>query len=406
MNVIWQTWLAWHVANGSRKILADWLESAKAWHKADEKTRGAKPKLTLQRLPKELAKQINAAVKAACPTIHIRTQTLIVKRWGDTLGTRKAASGNLSGWMAILLSRESIPSSTRPQPIKFDLQSAKLLAPLEKGGKFRLSLRLDRLDKPGSKMAGSTVDLVELNCKPKHHGQYAILCGIIEGKYKFHGSELCWQESCRKWIVHVSWSHVAEQETPRPPGSKVATLHPGRENPFNLWLDGYPMQIGGTGRAIGSQRERLLTNRWSRQENYRFAQRSGKGHGRKRALLPVDKLSRVWRNFTTTYNHTITREIIKRCVDRGVGKLIILQPMGDKAARRYCTTAGKIEGRRDSTGWTWFQIATMAKYKAEEHGIEIEVRQCGESSDSPVPSVRDSDPQPSKRSSTKAAQTV
>jgi transposase len=171
---------------------------------------------------------------------------------------------------------------------------------------------------------------------------------------------------------------MPEVDPPKLNLDKEAILRPGRKGPFLLWHNGRWGYIGGMGRHVTAARQRLLTSRWSRQENYRHAGSSTKGHGRDRAIMAVDKLSQGWKNFVKTVNHGVTSAVVKRCVQMGVGTLVYLQPVADKRDARFLSYAGKIQGRRDATGWDWFQVSSMLSYKCAEAGINLVVRKCGD----------------------------
>lgn len=373
-NCIWETWLCWHVANHSAAAQRDFLDRHAEWKK--EKI-GEKPKCEVTAIPKALDKLIYTTLSKEFPGINTTARMLIQYAVCNKIKSRKAAKGSLPGWVAIILRNESVPSSTRSQPIPFSKVNAAIVPPAVDGERYSLKLRVDRYDRPGKKTGAGNEDHIELLTNRRGIKQHEeTLRKICAGEYDFCGSTLQWDRKNSKWFALVCY-RMPVAEKSNLDKSKVAILHPGRKEPWSLWHASRWDWLGGRGNYVAATRMRLLTSRWSRQENYRHAGSSTKGHGRGRALLAVEKLAQGWKNFTKTCNHNITSQAVKRCVENGIGRLIYLQPCGAKSDSRFLGYAGKVPGRRDSTGWEWHQVATMLAYKCKEAGIEFEIRKCG-----------------------------
>lgn len=375
-NCIWQAWLVWHVQRGTPATLRQWLTDLKSWHSADKAMRGEKPKCPQVAVPRECSRAIYAAVKETVPALHDRPLALTVNAVVGLIKSRKAAAGSLPGWVAILLCRESIPSSTRSQPIPFDKRCAALQAPLEKGGRFRLSLRTDRYEattKRGTAKAGSHLDEVELLTNRRGiRGQEARLWRIMDGKDKLKGSSLYWDRKRSKWFALLAVEQEQVSEARELQG--VAVLCPGRDVPFRLLIGNRVMMLGHADH-VADVRRAVVGQRRSRQEHYRYGQRSSKGHGHARAIQSWDdRLMRRWRNFQTTYNHDITSKALRMCAEAGVARLVYLQPAGPKSETRCLAKQGR-EGDY-SEGWAWFQVGAFLNYKAKGSGVQVEIRKC------------------------------
>jgi len=72
-------------------------------------------------------------------------------------------------------------------------------------------------------------------------------------------------------------------------------------------------------------------------------------------------------------NHKASTRVVELCVERGVGRLVYRQPTGDAKDSLLLSTAGKIEGREDSTSWDYAQFAAFLGYKCKDAGIHLEV---------------------------------
>lgn len=369
-NTIWQEWLVWHANNGSRDILESWLAECRKWHTLPKKDRPKKkPKLDLQPLPKELQKHIASVISSRFVELHSRVQTLILNVWQKTLKQRKSANGNLSGWINILMNRESIPSATKPMPIPFDVQNSELVPPEESGGNYGLSIRLWRMNEPGKKMSPSVKDTVELWTKGrKRNSQATILRRCLTGEYKFCGSSI----QFKKGKVYALICYQMPQETTEVDPNKIAFLRPCKKWPLKLRIN-KNRRPGGNGRAVESNRKQISLQRYSRQQNYRVAGSSNKGHGRDRATQGVQKLSERWKDFTKSWNHTVTTDIVRQLVEGGYGSLVWFKPTDQNRDSLFLSWAGQT-GKGTRSSWDYFQIETMLKYKCKQKGIELIVK--------------------------------
>jgi len=375
LNFLWQRWEHWHLSNGSVPALKAWLAAAKAWHERREcrEKEDVKPRCPVVGMPPDLSKLVYRGLADEFPDLHSRVRVLLQNKWQTGLVSRKAANGSLGGWQAILLCREGRPSTTHPAPIEFDKANAKLLAPLETGGAYRMRLRFDRVVANGK--AGGHVDECGLNFKGAKAN--SVVAKVFDGRYKFCGSSLVWNDSRRKWLLALAYQRGSECRADLD-HEQVAVLRPGHYRPWQLRIGGRTLRLGGEGRDVVAVRRKLLTARWSRQEHYRRAGSSQKGHGRRRAMLPIENYSRVWKHFVRARNHNLTKDVLRILCERGIGRLIYVQPTGERRDSRFLSTAGKIRGRRDSSTWDWFQVGTQLRYKANDVGVECDVQKRSE----------------------------
>lgn len=377
INTIWQTWESIHVHRGTPAVLRRWLAELKAWHDGDKESRGDKPKCPVLAIDSAMQKEIYRRCCDAAPALHARPRVLALNETIGLIKSRKAANGSLPGWMAILLGREGRPSTTHPAPVPFDLQCSTLHAPLDKNARFRLTLRTDRYEarsKSGAAKSDSHLDELELLTNRRGiRGHEARLWRVIDGQDKLKGSALYFDRKKSKWFALLAIEQAAV-ETTDAHREGYAILCPGRDVPFVLWVNGQTINIGRA-EHVADVRRAIIGERRSRQNHYRHGQRSSKGHGRRRAIQSWDnRLMRRWRDFQTTYNHDVTKQALRICAERGVAKLIYLQPAGHKSDTRCLSNLGKM--RSSSEGWAWFQVATLLNYKAEDSGIQVEARKC------------------------------
>lgn len=368
VNVIWQQWEVYHVGLGNDVKVQRFAEDLRAYRRGETKD---KPKLGVHCWDSPFGKTVYRKLTERFPSVHLRVVVLLM----DIVKKRmsgKDVEGKWAIWQAVLMNRQGRPNCVHDQPIPFDRASCKPFSEAgEKGTNYWLEINLTRVPRPG-KVATSICDRVQL--KARGSG-LAIMRRMVSGEYKFCGSKIVFDSSRRKWYALLSYNdHVEDVENPEL--TETATLHALRDSPWAFWIGGNWEWFGGCGSYIGATRRRLLTSRWSRQEQYRYAGSSNKGHGRERAMQGVEKLSRGWKDFVKTVNHQLTRAVVMRCIDRRVKRLIYLQPAGDKRETRFLTVDGKVPGREDATGWDWAQVGSLLSYKCKELGIHLEIRKC------------------------------
>ncbi|HUW62538.1 MAG TPA: hypothetical protein VMZ06_16145 [Candidatus Bathyarchaeia archaeon] len=385
-NHWWEIWLVWHAGNESAAKIRAWLdhrEKIKQEHVDDAK--GCKAALKkfgfcpVPFWPPDLAKGRNGTYQTlsrAYPELTKGVIVLAMNRLFKTLKSRKAASGPLPGWVAIVLRNEAVPSFTNPMPIPFDVANTgtDFIPPVERTGNWRVLLSLSRTEDERGR-GHSKPDTVELYCQGrKVAGEAAKLKHLASGEWAFKGSYLVYSRKRRKWFLQLAYDQPAGAK-PELDAARVAVLRAGDEWPWELALpDDGLRHPGGRGSYIAPKRKSLLLQRWNRRANYRNAGHANKGHGRTRAGAgPQWRLQQAWKDFTKRVNHAISREVVDACVCNGCGTLRYEQPVGEFGQTRFLHNAGKVEGREDSTGWPWFQLKTFLEQKCHRAGITLVV---------------------------------
>ncbi len=371
-NFFWQRWLVHHFQNHSADKLKAWLN--------ERQTKGVKAagKCPVECLDNKLSNTIYHESSARFPRLNKRLQVLLLNRLTKTLKSRKAATGSLPGWSAILLCNEAVPTFTRPYPILFDRVNGPaeypFVPPETRGDNWRLRLRVWRDENEDGK-GTSPIDEIVLWCKgQKVRSQVAILEKIASGEYKFGGSQLIYSKSAKKWFLRLCYTRPAEVK-PGLDAGKTAVLYGGESCPFEMGLpDGTTLRPLGGGHFIGPVRKNIVIQRLNRRQGYRYAGSNSKGHGRTRALgAGWWRLQQRDRDFTKHVNRLVARFVIDQCVERGIGRVVYEQPEGDGATGKFLHTAGAVGDRPDSMGWPWFECGTYLNQAAQKVGITVVV---------------------------------
>ena len=403
-NFIWQDWMLWHAANGSREIVMADNARTIAWHKlkddndqaiqlwlkADRKSRGPKPvfkaekpKWVFKPVDERWSKSLYLKLAARFPHLHTRVVNLIQNKIVPGIGSRKAAHGSIGGAASILLYRERWPHFTEGLPIPFDRcngpQDEPIRAPEGERKNYLLKLRLAREKVEGKKICPSICYDVELfTCHKNIRSQAESLAKCITGEYKFAGSSLVYDDSKRKWFAHVAFFQPAGALNALDVGN-VATLTPcglHERHPWRLAVPGcendrWPgMWIS---KSVGSVRQRIFWRRRTTAGHYRWAGSAAKGHGRNRAQSAFFKLSNAWKGYVKNANHGMANDIIAQCVRYGCGTLVYQQPEAELQDELFLSAAGKQPNAKDSTGWDWFQMRTFLEQKGQKAGIAVKI---------------------------------
>jgi hypothetical protein len=382
-NRLWQVWLCHHVANDSASKMQGYMDRYQSW-KTDKI--GDKPTCPVKPIDKELSGKLYHDLSQRYPALNSRTRGLLQNKWQQTVRTRKASRGSLSGWLSILFCRESIPSFQRPVPIPFDKQNGRLSS--SGTGRYVLQVRIDRVATTnGKRPAGkSTFDeCVMLLGKRKMWSVKLIVDRILSGEYNFKGSALCYDRG--KWFALVSYEMPATSDVVLD-ADKVLHVWPAHRGPDKRrhehprddlrrgpWLfkiaGQQPRFLGGDGKHVSRFRDLLTRGRFERQEHYRWAGSAQKGHGRQRAIAAWTKLGSRWKHFVKRYNHEITRRVLNIAMEHRCGQIVYHQPLNTRRERCFLTGRGNVGAR---TAWDYFQFGTLLASKCEQYGIKCEIR--------------------------------
>ncbi|WP_054696859.1 CRISPR-associated endodeoxyribonuclease Cas12f1 [Syntrophomonas palmitatica] len=115
------------------------------------------------------------------------------------------------------------------------------------------------------------------------------------------------------------------------------------------------------GGEIEHFRKMIRARRVSIQNQIKHSGDARKGHGRKRALKPIETLSEKEKNFRDTINHRYANRIVEAAIKQGCGTIQI----------------ENLEGIADTTGskflknWPYYDLQTKIVNKAKEHGITV-----------------------------------
>jgi len=358
-NRLWQIWLVHHSVNGSADKLRAHFERYAEWQKTKE---GPKPEWPCKAMEPPLTKSADPQsfyriLSAEFTGVNVRTRGLLTNAWQSRLSKRKAANGNLPGWVSILFANESLPSFTRPQPIPFDHDNAKLM---KIDGKYYVELRIERLADGKSVVERCELILNKRKCMSVR----ATVDKILTGQWAWKGSSLFYDRG--KWFAIISYEKPDAVRVAINP-DKVLYVRAGQRGPWRVRC-GHSWNWGGNGQHVEHARRTIQRERGQRKEHYRWAGSRQKGHGFKRAEAVWTKLSSRWKDFTKRYNNEVSTRLVRWAIANGVGRIVYLQPKDRQRDSRFLSNAGN-DGHSQMS-WDYFQMGTMLASKCEEYGVE------------------------------------
>lgn len=124
--------------------------------------------------------------------------------------------------------------------------------------------------------------------------------------------------------------------------------------------------------TIGSAEEYLhqrLAIKGAMRRIQKAARYNNGGRGRERKLQALDRFEKAEKNYVTNRMHNYSRELIKYCLKRGIGKIVL---------NNYSDVQGKThedsdEGKFLLASWSYYNLSDKIKYKAGLVGIDVEV---------------------------------
>ena len=150
-----------------------------------------------------------------------------------------------------------------------------------------------------------------------------------------------------EWQLHFVCRHEID---PEPPGDEVAGVDLGISNIAAVSFGGDGVLYPG-----GALKE----------DEYWFQKERAKCDDS--TSTEVDRLDRKRSERRSHFLHTLSKDIVAECVERGVGTIVI----GDLSGIRDGKDWGD-SGNLSLHGWAFDRFTTMLEYKADEQGIDVE----------------------------------
>lgn len=179
---------------------------------------------------------------------------------------------------------------------------------------------------------------------------------LLENIYTVSQSSIAFDKS-NKLILNLTLNIPAQEKPPVVPG-RVLGVDLGINYPAYICLsdDTYKRSHIGNKQELFKQKNQYKA-RYERTQQQLKNVKGGKGRAKK--LKNIDRLSECERNFTKTYNHTISKRVV------------------DFAKEHHCEAIHLEKLTKDGFGdvilrnWSYYELQNMIEYKAERLGIKV-----------------------------------
>lgn len=257
----------------------------------------------------------------------------------------------------ILKGNKSIISYKLNQPLDLHNDCIKLeYVKNDKGGDFYIKINLFK-----------TAKVKELNYKNgqinfrmivKDNSTRTILERCFDGIYKISASQLIYDDKKKKWKINLSYkfesvlNHNLEKD-------KILGVDMGIVLPICASVNGSKERLTVSGGEIEEFRRRVEARKKSLGKQTKYCGDGRIGHGRNTRCKPVYKIEDKIARFRDTTNHKYSREVINYAVKNNCGVIQMENLEGINTNNTFLKN------------WSYFDLQTKIKYKAEEVGIDV-----------------------------------
>ena len=196
----------------------------------------------------------------------------------------------------------------------------------------------------------------------------AIIRELSDGRRKLADSKLVEKDGQWFWHVPITFETLVRSDLTAELWPTLGSEKDGKQTdrPFRLDLPNRdrPWWIGD-GRYLVAQTERLIGLR--KMIGWRYKQRMGAGHGRKKIDAAVRRRRTQERNIRTEVLRRAIADVIRQCVQANAGTLIWHEP--SLPLREKCWFAA------NGIDWDWTKFGADLKNAAARQGIEVLTKQ-------------------------------
>lgn len=184
-----------------------------------------------------------------------------------------------------------------------------------------------------------------------------VLDSILSGNYLIRDSSIQFKNN--KLFLNLVIKHdFAAKDLDE---NKILGVDLGIACPAYVSIFGTKVRMAiGDGKDFQHQRFKIFSMRKRLHKNLK--QTSG-GRGRKHKLKKLEQFSEKEKNFSKTYNHYISKNIIEIALKNGCGTINIEKLEG---------IAREEKNKFILRNWSYHQLITMIKYKAKKYNIKVQ----------------------------------
>ncbi len=196
-------------------------------------------------------------------------------------------------------------------------------------------------------------------------GNRKLLEGVANGEVKLRGSALVYRDKDKSWYFNLTYDAPTKNLELNPENvATITMLASDGKNPFAINC-GKPRWTLGKARMLEYQYDRVKVRRSSLRERYRIADRSGKGHGKKRFFEKTKPMSRAFVDLQAVFTGDLVAEVIKFCKRFDCGTVIFREPTMPLRKHDWF-------GKRDMA-FNWTLLNSKLVDKCANVGIDLKI---------------------------------
>ena len=200
----------------------------------------------------------------------------------------------------------------------------------------------------------------------KAREQRSVFSKIFLGEYKINGSSI--QINSKGKIILNLTMQVPDIKTEHIEG-RIVGVDLGQKIPAMCAMndDNYSRNAIGDIENFLKVRTQIQNQRRRLQKNLR---NTSSGHGRKKKLKPLDRISEKERNFVSTYNHMVSKRVVDYAV-KNCASQINIEDLSGFAKDKNGESVEDERKKKVLRNWSYFELQQQIRYKAERYGIKV-----------------------------------
>ena len=193
----------------------------------------------------------------------------------------------------------------------------------------------------------------------KDNSTKTILERCLDGIYHISASELMYSQKNKAWFLNLTYSFETSNET-KLDEEKILGIDLGVACPVCASVYGSKARLKIPPNEIEAFRRKTEQRKIALLRQGKFCGDGRIGHGRKKRTQPVDKIGNSIARFRDTVNHKYSREVINFAIKMNCGVIQMENLTGiTENANRFLKN------------WTYYDLQTKIKNKAQEAGIKV-----------------------------------
>lgn len=241
----------------------------------------------------------------------------------------------------------------------------------------------------GFKFANNIYFKIKFGSIKKNHELRSVMANIVEENYIIQDSSIQFDKTGKKIMLNLCLS-IPYRDKKDLNESICVGVHYGTKAPVTVALNGKKKDYRNIGNV--SEIERISTQIREQRRSIRNHMKSvNGGHGVEKRMQALEKLESRYRNFSNTYSHYLSKQIVKFAVENNAKYIFVedtapLKVKEDKKAKGKSKTKvaeTQVENiipdseettksiRRAIGEWQFFKLNEQIKYKAKSYGIEV-----------------------------------